>query len=84
MKTNRKKINKVFIYEFLYNSCCCMSIAVTMNIHKTKKGAEMAMKFHKNEILKKWKRECKKYPSAKEYPFDYDQWWGIKETQLLP
>ena len=33
----------VFVYEFLYNSNCCESAAATISIHKTKKGAEMAM-----------------------------------------
>lgn len=72
------------IYEFLYNSSCCESAAATKSIHKTKKGAEMAMEFHKNERLKEWEEECKQYPPAKEFPFDYDQWWGINESELLP
>jgi len=74
----------VFVYEFLYNSDCCESAASTISIHKTKKGAEMAMEFHKNEKLKEWEKECKEYPPAKEYPFDFDQWWGVRECELLP
>ena len=74
----------VFVYEFLYNSDCCEGAASTISIHKTKKGAEMAMEFHKNEKLKEWEAECKVYPQAKEYPFDYDQWWGVRECELLP
>lgn len=74
----------VFVYEFLYNSDCCEGSASTISIHKTKKGAEMAMEFHKNEKLKEWEQECKEYPPAKEYPFDFDQWWGVHECELLP
>lgn len=74
----------VFVYEFLYNSDCCESSAATISIHKSKKGAEMAMEFHKNEKLKEWEKECKEYPPAKEYPFDFDQWWGVRECELLP
>jgi hypothetical protein len=72
------------VYEFLYNSDCCEGAASTISIHKTKKGAEMAMEFHKNEKLKEWEKECKEYPPAKEYPFDFDQWWGVRECELLP
>lgn len=74
----------VFVYEFLYNSDCCEGTASTISIHKTKKGAEMAMEFHKNEKLKEWEKECKEYPPTKEYPFDFDQWWGVRECELLP
>ena len=74
----------VFVYEFLYNSDCCEGAASTISIHKTKKGAEMAMEFHKHEKLKEWEKECKEYPPAKEYPFDFDQWWGVRECELLP
>ena len=74
----------VFVYEFLYNSDYCESAASTISIHKTKKGAEMAMENHKNEILKEWEKERKEYPHTKEYPFDFDQWWGVRECELLP
>ena len=68
----------------LYNSDCCEGAASTVSIHKTKKGAEMAMEFHKNEKLKEWEKECKEYPPTKEYPFDFDQGWGVRECELLP
>ena len=42
----------VFVYEFVYNSNCCESAAAAISIHKTKKGAEMAMEFHKAEKTK--------------------------------
>lgn len=73
-----------YVYEFIYNSDCHEGAAVTMSIHKTRRGAEMAMEFHKNEILKEWERECEEYPWAKEYPFDYDQYWCVRESELLP
>ena len=76
--------NIEIVYEFLYNSDCCEGAASTISIHKTKKGAEMAMEFHKNEKLKEWEKECKEYPPTKEYPFDFDQWWGVRECELLP
>lgn len=71
------------VYEFLYNSSCSESSAATVSIHRTLRGAEMAMEFHKNEKLKEWEHECKEYPPSKDFPFDFDQWWGIRESYLL-
>ena len=79
----------VFVYEFLYNSDCCESAAATISIHKTKKGAEMAMEFHKAEKQKQWD-EMRKLDEEndpeywKEFKWDFDQWWGVRECELLP
>ena len=72
-----------FVYEFLYNSDTWESSASTISIHRTKKGVISAMNKHKDNIKKEWESECKKYPSAKEFPFDYGQWWGFKKTKVL-
>ena len=75
------------VYQFLYNSDCCESAAHTVSIHRTKKGAEMAMEFHKNEIKTKWEEEQKEYKTLglelDTLPWHFDQWWGIQETELL-
>lgn len=79
----------VFVYEFLYNSDCCESAAVTISIHKTKKGAEMAMESHKAETQKQW-NEMRKLDEEndpeywKEFEWDFDQWWGVRKCKLLP
>jgi hypothetical protein len=73
-----KEIEKV--YEFLYNSSCCESAISTISIHKTRKGAEIAMMFHKNEVKQKWINSQKEY--IDKYPFDFDQDWDIRETKL--
>ena len=79
----------VFVYEFLYNSDCCESTAATISIHKTKKGAEMAMEFHKAEKQKQWD-EMRKLDEEndpeywEEFKWDFDQWWGVRECELLP
>ena len=79
----------VFVYGFLYNSSCCESAAYTVSIHQTKKGAEMAMEFHKNEKQKQWE-EMRKLDEEnnpkywKEFKWDFDQWWGVREYELLP
>jgi hypothetical protein len=74
----------VFVYEFLYNSDCCESAAATISIHKTKKGAEMAMEFHKAEIKREWDEQDYAERERLAFPFDYDQWWGVRECELLP
>lgn len=69
-----------FVCEFLYNDSCCESAAATLSIHKSKKGAEMALMFHKGKV----EREYNKMESAytDEFDFDFDKWWGVQETEL--
>ena len=73
------------VYQFIYNYSCCESAAYTISIHKTRKGAEMAMEFHKNETKVNWLKDKIKNLNEfnDEYPWDFDQYWGIKETELL-
>ena len=70
------------VYQFLYNSDCCESAATTISIHKTRKGAEMAMEFHKNETKRNFENEKITELTIIDFPWDYDQWWGVSETQL--
>jgi len=68
------------VFEFLYNSDCCESSARTVSIHRTLKGAEMAMEFHKVEIKKE---HIDLYKGEEDmYLWDFDQWWGTKETKV--
>jgi hypothetical protein len=76
-------LKKTFVYEFLYSSDCESGVT-TISIHKTKKGAKKAMELHKENIKKQWEEECKQYPEAKEYPYDYDQFWAVNPCELLP
>lgn len=69
------------IYEFLYNSSCCESSYATISIHKLRKGAEMALEFHKQNIKNEWRKDQEEFPN--EYPYDFDQDWQIRETELL-
>jgi hypothetical protein len=73
------------VYEFLYNSSCCESAAHTMSIHKTQRGAEIAMEFHRNEKKNEYDELMNGYYDEEykeEYPYDFDQWWEIRETEL--
>ena len=64
------------LYEFLYNSCIHESAAATMSIHRTQKGAEIAMEFHKNEARKKWDEDS-------EFEFGTHEYWGVRPIKLL-
>ena len=70
------------VYEFWYNSCIHESAAACISLHKTKKGAEMALDFHKEEQKRFW-RKC--YPSIKEQmemPFGMFEEWGVAERDI--
>ena len=77
-------MEKEYVYEFLYNPDVYESCPSTVSIHKTRRGAEMAMEFHRAEVKREWEEVCEEYPSWGDYPFDYNKWWGIVETELLP
>jgi len=71
------------IYEFLYNPSYCESVAQTISIHKTRKGAEMAMEFHKSEIRQEY---YNLYDNKSDISFNWDtnQWWKIRKSKLFP
>jgi hypothetical protein len=67
------------VFEFLYSSENSYN---TMSIHRTQKGAEIALEFHKNKIKKEWEKENMSDSEREAFPFDFDQSWGIRETKL--
>lgn len=70
------------VYEARYNPCIHESGFVTMSIHHTRKGAEMAIAFDRDEREKEWK-EC--FPTVEDYclhPFGEHEAWDVKETQI--
>lgn len=71
-----------FVYEFIYNSDTNEGGAITQSIHKTLKGAEMAMEFNKNIVKQQWLQDCIDFPETAKYPFDYGQYWGVRKTGL--
>ena len=73
-----------YVYEFLYNPSIHESAAQTVSIHKTMRGAEKAMELHKEMALKEYEEECNRIPDEEDFPFGYDQWWGVRESILMP
>jgi len=69
------------VFEFIYNGDTLNCGATTISIHKTKRGAEMAMEFHKKEIQEEHE-ELYKPEEIERIPFDEYQSWEVKETVL--
>lgn len=66
----------------MYNPMIEKSAYATMSLHKTRRGAEMALDFHKVTKIKEW-REL--YPTSDESrKINRFQDWIIKEVEILP
>jgi hypothetical protein len=75
----KSSVKKVF--EFLYNPCVEESAAKTVSIHLSKKGAQKAIKDHKCR-LKEFYEACD-FEDEFSSSWDDNQWWGVRETELL-
>jgi hypothetical protein len=78
------EINKV--YEFCYTDCIHEGAPITISLHRTKKGAEMAMEHHKNEKYREWEeyKKCKE-EDGDEYVHEFgkNEYWGVNEREIL-
>jgi len=70
------------VYAFRYCDCIFESNYATKSLHRTAKGAEMALDFHKNERRKEWEEIYPTEKDKKEYPFGAHEGWDIKETKI--
>ena len=75
-------IEKVF--AFLYCSCIHESGYQTVSLHRTRKGAETAMEFHREEARKEHlnlysNEEYKKF----EVEFGTTEKWEVEELKIL-
>ena len=75
-------MDKIFVA--LYNPMIYESSFGIINIHKTRKGAEMAMEFHKKKLKKEWKNLHKTTEERKDIPFGEFQSWLVLEYELNP
>jgi hypothetical protein len=70
-----------FVYAFMYCPCIHESAYATVSLHRTEKGAEVAMEFHKNEKL----IEYEEYAEAVDASLDdFGQFekWAIKKIEI--
>ena len=73
---------KETVWVAFYNPMIEESSAGVISIHKTKKGAEMAMDFHKEKERREW---AEMYPTKKdqeEFPFGTFEAWVVDVEEL--
>lgn len=72
---------KVFAAKF--NPMIEESAYCTISLHETRKGAEMAIEFHKEETKKKEMEHSSWYDNSKR---KWDRWfdWSIEEMEVKP
>lgn len=70
------------VYEFWYNDCIYESAAACISLHKSRKGAEIALSFHKEEKRKEFE-ELYKDVDIVDWSFDTFSAWGITEREIL-
>lgn len=71
------------VYGFLYNGMTEESSFATMSLHETRKGAEMAMEFHREEQRKEWLSFCPTKEEQEEFPFGNFKAWAVEEFDIL-
>ncbi len=73
-------MNKVYVA--LYNPMIYESSFGIISVHKTRKGAEMSIEFHKNEIKKEWLKMYPDKDEQKDFPFGEFEAWDIDEYNI--
>lgn len=88
------RLHPLVLYTALYNPSTCESAPATISIHRTKLGAYRAIRKSKEEIYERWLESHRwrksRYNSkdtmrlhSDRFKFDFDQWWGIGELEIL-
>jgi len=77
MPSNHKNTDINTVYLALYNPDINESAYCTISVHRTKKGAERAMEWHKNETIE----EEREMTGDKDW-IDESKRWDIKEIDL--
>jgi len=70
------------VYEVYYNDCIHESMAACISLHRTRKGAEMAMEFHKEQKRKEFE-ELYKDEEDIDWTFDSMCAWGVNERTVV-
>lgn len=70
----------MIIYCFGYSSCIFEDSGATLSVHRTKRGAEMAMSFHKENARKEWEKIM--FGERDRFPFGEHESWFIMELEL--
>lgn len=77
-----KELQGFELYEFCYNPSTNESAAATISVHFTKKGAQKAMRKHKNKEKKLWKELYPTKNDQKDFPFGIYESWFINPIKV--
>ena len=74
------------VFLAMYNPMIYESSFGVLSVHKTRKGAEMAMEFHREEMFKEYEADMKESKERGD-PFDYGPFgqfeaWMVFEYKL--
>lgn len=73
------------VWGFFYNSCIYESAPGLCGLYETKRGAEIAMEFHKEGRRKEHNEFLKRTKSTKhDFPFGEDEDWFVEEIEINP
>lgn len=72
------------IWEFSYTDCIHESAMAAISLHKSKKGAEMAMEHHKNEARKEFAKRDIEAMKAWGITFGMHEEWVVCKRDVLP
>jgi hypothetical protein len=76
----------MIVYEFIYNPFYHESVAGTISVHVTRKGAEIALAWHQHEAYLEYLQKIKELKENKisidNMKFGDSEYWGIRETKL--
>lgn len=75
-----KKV-KEYIWAFMYCPCIYESAHATVSLHKTEKGAQMAMEFHKAAELKEWE-DLYKDNNPFNSVFGESERWSVEQIEI--
>jgi hypothetical protein len=70
------------VFEFRYTDCYHESSMLTISIHRTKLGAEEALKYHKKIQHDTWEEMYLTTEDRELYPFPGYEKWDVIETTL--
>lgn len=71
------------IYIAMYNPMIYESSYGVLSVHKTQKGAEMAIEFDKEERRREWLEIYSTKAEQDEYPFGKFESWVVRVDKLM-
>lgn len=70
------------VFEFIYTDCIHESAMRTISIHETSKGANEALRKHKDKKKKEWEEMYPSKKVKKMFPFGEMEHWDVVETKV--